>query len=635
MPVPPQGSPAGRREPLSNLAPVSRGIRARWWGLAIGLGVVVAGLAVWAVLAGPGGHTGAGGQPTRDPCPGPYKAGKARKAGKAPLSVAALRRNDLEVLGRPIRLVPPVDWAQDPYHSKSWRSKLHAMGFLTPLLQRYSQAHDTASLRQARDLMLDWIRANKPDDGGIAWKNKIVGDRAGQLAYVTAASECAGILSSQQRETLRDSATAHGKFLADPANYRHGNHGLFQNQGLLLLTGLLPSLPHAREWNELASQRMIDTLPIDRGEGVDLEHSPGYHFLVLNLLQRVLGLPGQKSPELLALYRRMRAVAGWFVMPDGGITRLGDTAIKSAPPWARAEGASYRGISPTLRSGFAVVRQGGGYLSIADGLHPYGHRQADELTFELFDRGRHIVTDTGRYGASRNNTDPRLQAAYAFTKSSQAHSGLVVDGVSYPVETAKPFGSGFTARGQGSGWYAVEGVNPLVSRQGVRHDRLFLYRPGSALVVIDRVSSARPHAYTRYFQFDPALRVSPRGKTVVGLSAPGFLGSLVDAATGTSERLRVVRGQRQPLLGFTTSATKANKFATFTTRSVAVFSSRAASASYASLIWLGAGRASVGLAGSSPTAVSVRLSTPGRAPVVVTATRRGSRLVVAQGPAGR
>ena len=45
------------------------------------------------------------------------------------------------------------------------------------------------------------------------------------------------------------------------------------------------------------------------------------------------------------------------------------------------------------------------------GHHPFGHKQADELTFELYDRGRHVVTDTGRYGALRDRDDPAKVAA--------------------------------------------------------------------------------------------------------------------------------------------------------------------------------------------------------------------------------
>src|SRR5206468_3978320 len=145
-------------------------------------------------------------------------------------------------------------------------------------------------------------------------------------------------------------------------------------------------------------------------------------------------------------------------------------------------------------------------------------------------------------------------AGLSFTKSSQAHSVLVADGVSFPFKDYRPYGSGLFASGTGSGWWAIWGRNPLLAHQGVTHERLFLYRPGEALVIVDHVNSGRPHDYTRYFQFDPRISVSKSGdgRTFL-LHAPRFFGSLYTAPTVGDRGADVVVGQQKPLLGFTTS----------------------------------------------------------------------------------
>lgn len=596
------------------------------WALALTASAVVAG---WAQPAG---------ALAADPCP----RGLPRAApeeldddddtrGLAVLDTRALIQpserqalaGSFSILDRPlVRLVPPVDWNQDPFASEAWRSKLHSMGWMSRLLNPYVRERNRLALTRARDLMLDWVRANPPYEG-FGWADKISGSRAEVLAFVLAASECARILSPAQRATLRESAIAHARFLANPVNYNPGNHGLFQDRGIVVLTGYLPTLPGAAALRAAALRRFRTQLPVSRVDAVDQEHSPGYHFLVLRVVESMLALPGRDDPALRTIALRMRRVAGWFVMPNGIITRLGDTAVKRAPAWALAQARRYRGIAPTLRSGFGIVKFGGGYLSVTAGYHPYGHKQADELTFELYDRGRPIVTDTGRYGALRDRKDPAKVAALAFTKSTQAHSTLVVDGQSYPFAEARPYGSGLFARGSGAGWWALQGRNPLLARQGVSQDRLFLYRPGQALIVVDRVRSGAQHDYARLFQFNPGISVTPGGdgRTFL-LRAPRFFGSLYTAPTPGEGGAGVVVGRRDPLLGFTTSA---NKFVPFIPRAAVTYNTRASSADYVSVVGL-TGRATATLVSSSPTRTVVRLSRPGRGAVTVTASRAGGRL---------
>jgi hypothetical protein len=580
------------------------------------------------------------GQAPRNPCPSAFRHGSP----PAPSHLRALRQGNFKVLGRSVRLVPPVNWNQNPAGSEVFQRKLQAMNWLEPLLAQYSMRRDRAALRQAAGLMLDWVRANPRQSGSsrggarrFAWRDKITGERAVFLGYVAAAASCSGIVAPNQQAVLVRSATEHMRFLADPANYdpgKKGNHGLSQDLGLLELTGYLPSLPGAAAARALAAKRFRENLPIHPHEAVDLEHSPNYHFNVYGLIRDVLRLPGQRDPALMAIAARMRAVAGWFVMPNRRVTRLGDTPVRSAPGWAAARARGLRGFAPTARSGFGIVRAGGGYLSVAAGYHPYGHKQADELTFELYDRGRQIVTDSGRYGAARNRADPVKARAQAFVAKSQAHSGLVVDDVSYRVSGYEPYGSAIEALGTGAGWYAIQASNPLVAKQGVKHTRWFLYRPGQALVVVDRVNSSGSHTYTRYFQFDPAISVRPAG-SILRLAAPRFSGSLHDAPGHGQTGRSVVRGRRgaltgytsSPLLGFTSSP---NTLAPLVARTAVVLRSRGASLAHAAVISVG-GPASVALVRQSGDSVTVRLSRGGRAPVTVTATRSGDRITVTAG----
>ena len=563
----------------------------------------------------------------RQSCPRPLPATDiSSNSRKLQLSLRA----SFEILNRPIRLRPPVDWqGLDPYGSDTWRSKLQSWTWVEPLIVRVYRG-DPVAVRQARDLALDWIRANPPGDGD-GWKNKVSGTRAAFFAYIARAAACRHALSRSQAKTLLKSLDDHGSFLAKKKQNKRGNHGLFAAEGLLVLSGYAPFLPHASDWHDVASERIARGLSqqVQPREAVDLEHSPGYHFLVISLVDQLLRISGQRSDYLTALDRRMRAVAPWFVMPDGYVTRLGDTVRKPAPDWARREAPAYRGLSPTRLSGFAIVKQRGAFLSVAAGYHEGAvHKQADELTFELYDRGRPIVTDTGRYGAARKQGGAKTSAV-GFTKSAMAHSVLLVDNRNFRFEGQRPYGSAIYATGQGAGWYAIEAGNPLLRPQGVTHRRLFLYRPGVALVVVDLVSSRSRHNYTRLFQFDPGLRVQRSG-AAFRLRAPGFDGWLTQSPGSGELAPSLVRARRHPLLGWTTSE---NKFVPFLPRFVARYPARGTSARYVAVIGLD-GRASAGLVSASSRATVVSFRQPGQPAQRLTVTRRGDRLAVSPGGAG-
>ena len=127
---------------------------------------------------------------------------------------------------------------------------------------------------------------------------------------------------------------------------------------------------------------------------------------------------------------------------------------------------------------------------------------------------------------------------------------MTIDGKGFPLGGKFAYGSGLRAKGADHGWYALEGVNPLARRQGVKHTRLLLYRPGVALAVVDFARSAGHHTYTRYFQLGPDLHVDRQGKALDLTSGGHFVARLNWSGTARS-KLRLVRGRRKhPVGGF-------------------------------------------------------------------------------------
>jgi hypothetical protein len=518
-------------------------------------------------------------------------------------------------------LAPPVDWAQDPEASHRYRQNLQKLRFLKPLLYAYEYEGNREALRHGLALALDWAQANPRDNPSSvdAWTGKVIGDRVPYLGFLDSAARCEGM--SDAAAALDASLAEHGEALADPSSYVPDNHGLFVDTGLYLVTRYAPGLEQDQAWAQLAKTRFLQTLRGRVSEGVWLEHSSFYEFLVLRAVERFLDDVGS-YPALAAVDRQMRTAAGWMVEPDRRISQFGDSNEIRPPGWAQRKAASDSGLKAFPDAGFAAVRApeddgATGYLGVTDGFHNLTHKHADELSFELYDRGHRIVADTGLY-----DKDPG--PIRDFVLSSQAHSTLTVDGQSYPIaDESAAYGSGLDATGSGAGWYAIEGHNELLTGQGVSQDRLFLYRPGVALVVVDWISSPTPHDYDRYVQLGPDVEISKQpGK--LGLSADGFEGALRDvASTGPIATRSEVRGQRDPYAGFTSP-----DFRKLKPRWTVDFHSHATNAVYATSLSLDDSDAHAARVAGGPEQARVIVRSGGsERPIVV--NRSGAKLSVA------
>lgn len=485
------------------------------------------------------------------PCPA---ASTAPLVKVSPSRLAAARAGSFRVFGpKPTELAPPVDWTRDPLGARRYRQNLQKLRFLAPLLTSYANDGNTEDLEQALALALDWVEENPRSGQGTpaeAWSDKVVGDRSPYLSYLTRAAACEGLATPAEREVLITALEKHGRVLANEESYIADNHGLFVDLGLLRLSNFFPYLGEAQGWRALARERFESTLRGRLAEGVWLEHSSAYQFLAVRPLEDFL-LDFGADPELDGVLAEMKAASAWFLRPDGEMTQFGDSNLERVPDWATTAATDLSGMRVFFEAGFAFVRGTGadgepGYLAIGDGFHNLTHKHADELSFELFDRGVSIVNDTGLY-----HKDPGEVRDYVV--SNRAHSTLTADGLDWPIaDNSRSYGSGLVAAGEGEGWYAIEGRNPLLKPQGIKHRRLFLYRPGSALLIVDRVQSEATHTLNRYLHLGPDVEIDAGASDVLELSAPGLSGAVRDLAEpGATVTRTETRGQKVPLQGLT------------------------------------------------------------------------------------
>lgn len=451
----------------------------------------------------------------------------------------------------PDRLEVPIDWRADPYGDQDWRSSLHSLEWIDQLLAIHrgksatitGESDRRRALITARRIVVDWVRENPLRGRRVdkrAWVNKVAGERAGYIAYVLRESSCEGLISDRHVRLLTDSLGVHARFL--DRDRTANNHGLFAAYGLALIGR---ELPFVEELDRLADKavarfrRVLDDR-IESREGIWLEHSSTYQLLVLEVVRRMARLTGRSALERLT--DRMERAAAWFVTPAGSLVQFGDTYRSIPPPRIRDDAAAQNGLRAFSDSGYAFAKDRAtrGYLGVTATHFSRTHKHADDLSFDLFDDGRRIVSDSGRFSKT---------GFQSFARSAQAHSTLTVDGVDFGSLEREPYGSGILASGVGEGWFAIRARNPGVLGQGVDHERLFLYRPLDALIVLDSLDADQEHRYERRIQLEPGIDAEPI-EGALRLTAPGFAGTLSEASSSGPADVAIRSGEESPTEGF-------------------------------------------------------------------------------------
>jgi hypothetical protein len=489
----------------------------------------------------------------REPCPAPYLVAEDDSVFSQN-QINQAHRWRFTIATKTVRLKPKIAWKRDPISSQTFRAGIVGLNWLRVSLYDYRVNNNERSLRQARDIVLDFVR-NQPLGGretsSEAWDAKTVGDRSAIIAYVTRAASCEGILSAKRARTLLGSLAKHANWIR--GHRVPNNHGLFDAVGLAAISRQVHFLHGGGQWGDVAKHRFEKILRrrMKVDESFWLEQTSIYQWEVTNLLDRLLEILRIGPDDLENILGRMKRNSAWLVVPDRKIVQFGDSQQRRAPDEYRELSETQSGLFVLPRSGYAFVRQGSSYLALASSFHNSTHKHADELSFDLYDRGHRIVSDTGFF-----HKDPGRW--FRFTHGSSAHSTVTLNGDSFPRASRFSYGSGIAAWGSGASsrggtWYAIKARNPLLGRNHVSHQRWLVYKPGVALVVVDRLRSGRKRRYKSYFHLGPDLSVSEQ-PDALGLSASGLNGALYNNGGGRRTGRNVLRGSIRPLQGWTSPA---------------------------------------------------------------------------------
>jgi hypothetical protein len=472
----------------------------------------------------------------------------------------------------------PFDWGADPYKDKSWRFRLHT------LRNFVDKALAAGDFDYAREVFLDWQRWHEncwwawplcfERAADQSWSDMATGIRASRLAYLLRST-------NWQDDRLIELAEQHVEKLRDPAFIADNhNHAIFQLHGLaaLCLDQKLQACRGAGPYIERELHALL------KGQftaaGMHRENSPWYHFFVVDHLSRMAPVIRAFAPELDAVLARADDAKKWLIYPDRTFVLLGDTEAELPAKWRETlvtpdgdpgcRGIRAYAASPAcylvkhfkdagyviVRSDWAIPAKDASMLFVQGGFFNPAHRDADDLSFEWFEHGRKILSDSGKYAYGDD------EWRYYFD-STRAHNTVEVDGADYPNNRGKPeveslYGNAVERVDQG-----LDGVRIVMAvdhaELEVEHRREIDYRPGRELTVIDTMRSDRagPRRYVQWHHFPRAFELTGGQGTFRADDGELAVDVSVRSTCGEKTTYEAVKGQVEPRIqGWDSLATR-------------------------------------------------------------------------------
>jgi hypothetical protein len=489
----------------------------------------------------------------------------------------------------PDDLSPPVAWGKLFADDRSLRYHLHALDPIGLPLAAHSHAPDQRWIDHALSLALDWLDAHPSRETEVpfAWYDMAVGLRAYRLGYLL---DVVARDPSQSDDTilrLLDGVRLHLDALADDTQFAgHNNHGLYQAAGQIAVTRRFAELDATGRHRAQAEGRLKAMIAAQfSSEGVHIEHSPGYHRIVLAAFIRLVESGLIDDPKAIGKIESIEEALAWFIRPDSKLVTIGDTDAKplEREPFAEARSAALRlmasrgetGTPPQTnvrgfpRSGYVVFREHwpsgpedlaeGAHLVQACGFHSRTHKHADDLSFTWFERGREILVDPGRLGYRRKGDMPaelaRLGFMYSdpqriYVESTRAHNTVEIDRKSHD-RRASPYGSALDAWGHTDDFFWAR--SSATFGEDIEHVRLLLLYPGRFLLVVDDLNDRDGdlHHFCQRFHVAPEFSVRPRAGGLTLSNEDAQVPPLHVLTLADARFCGVARGQREPeLLGW-------------------------------------------------------------------------------------
>ena len=392
--------------------------------------------------------------------------------------------------------------------SRSSRRQLYGFFYLNDLVNAFEESGNRSYLEKGMELIriFEKEQANTYDD--MMWHDDTTARR---LDYYLRFYSVANILlNPSDKDLLNKSMYNMATKMLSPGfwagNY---NHGLFQDMAVLRYADYIGD----RGMYKLSLTRAAEyfNTHFDQ-EGVHIENSPEYHFVMLkelgDFLKQVSRADTNYYEILKNKFEMSKKYSRSIILPDGLLPVVGDTGMIKPNledyygPEKEEEGDQIKRFT-FKNAGYDIARSKDAFLMMRGGYLTDVHHHNDDLSFWLYKKGN-IFTEVGAFGYEYSNPLSK------YVRTFKAHNSLVVD-------------SDNNYGGLGREVKILDGDSSTmvgISKRPKNTDftRKIKYNPDMTEISIKDKVQARDnssHKYELYFHLDPEIEVSLKDKTAI------------------------------------------------------------------------------------------------------------------------
>lgn len=314
------------------------------------------------------------------------------------------------------------DWdtLSDKY-GDSYQLYIHSLRFVNELLVMFEITEDINYLNKAKEYIDSWIEFSTNNDGSnMVWYDHPTAQRIQVIIFYLYLAQ--NKLEVDEKLFI-NILKYHSKFLADSTNYRRNNHGLMMDRSLMILGNILNNT----EIFNIGYYRSIDTFWHSYSyTGLHLENSPEYHNMVTNMyieLQKYLSRSGKTYGKTIVSYlNQATRLKNVFTKPNKIIPSIGDSGHGSVKV-----NKEYRNFVD-YAAGLSIIQKEDNeyFLTFISGYSSITHKHFDDLSFNLFYKGKDLLVDPGKYSYSKH---PYRN----YVKSYKGHSGVFINNENYEI----------------------------------------------------------------------------------------------------------------------------------------------------------------------------------------------------------
>jgi len=407
----------------------------------------------------------------------------------------------------------PLNWDINPFDDNNWKFQLHSLRMIDTELNEYMKTKNSKLLDRILEVILDWkkdiIDTKKNFDfnreenkDSFAWHDMATGLRVMKLAYII--EELIKLnedtFINDYLKDFKELIRLHIEALSNQ-KLGAGNHAIFQIHGLMLLLRLLPDTEYI-ELRKKTLQNIKDKFFQQfHSDGIHSENSAGYHYLGVNTFEKILipeiyqGL----EKEIFDILNQAKKNCAYMHFPNNEILTTGDTDFKLVD--LRKEEEKKDGITYFDKSGYIYICEKDSMFYMKTAFLNRGHAQADFFNILLYEYGKNILVDAGKYNYMKDNPFRK------YCMSTRAHNTVLIDNEDYKLDTKYFFESKVVLAEEKDGLYIVKTKHNYPYFANTEHKRIIVYKPKEFLVVLDKLKADEVKNFKQIFHLHQDLEV--------------------------------------------------------------------------------------------------------------------------------